>query len=1368
MITSQRYNPKARNTYKRNYVDNFEFVIPEVYFSKDLSLSGTQLDPINEIINSHITLAKNFSSVIYVSALAGTAFSELSSISGISQFFIKQNNLTEVTPNSFEHDVLLPLNNTFRNYSTSAQFASYLSSNLLSTIVLNRPTAILVDNPAASATHKHLIENLGLLYFLNTSGPAGGYQPSTIFSSLLLEKTFLGEPILTVDGIKGITEYIWRNYSLCATWRSLGLIPSSFVPNEYQAVSSQYTSGTQQLDKLLTMLEVIYSPLYVDSKDFKVRDSFNTYFSATAYQTTRSYAGPFFKLLRAFAFGIVDIDNEVETLNTLYDVEQCPDEYLPLLAELIGWKLFGSDPSRWRLQLTNAVDIYKRTGTKESIKVAVDSLFGQDVFDVTTNIYELWESYIPNLIYYSLATESSIFKDFTTWTRSIANKLGVKTFSSSSMDENLRLATDTILLELVKEFPSQFVIGDKIFPVGSSGFTFNYRNRIFEIPPWEEIPYYAKSSVTEQLILSLIDKLACFGVRKDFALQVGDYIRDNTIRASDDIRVGNSFLMFTSGAQFAPNLDRLVSNLISEREEYATLWNGKSSHYKLILAASSFDFAKDTLEVDSRNAVYESGRIADEFAPAHSIRDTRLFAETSDQHNKYDTDLPILDLNNTNTYVKTVSSVGLTRQEVIGASANTTFSREEANSILDGPIGPYSSTYVVAPRTAFRRRNLKLVLPFDKMYTRTGRNMPTGWQISSTERSYTSSLGFLPLGLIPSAGVYIPIPQYSSIPPIYSICENLSSRNIYSGLTVSNTFPCRGSWPLGRGSQFTQAPFLLSSQEYPGDSDYYPGDAYIDRGQLDPFVAVIHWLKEQEKLKLAEMQVLNSSSLLKDIGWKNVSASIANSSTENFGWFPNSFDEYESISLGSRIQRLYQDYTLYLNRHHTRPDILDIDGPTIFGFAYGSILRNKNFDKLGSLAITYPSYINSSVTNVVTHVNSSGVFSQSPGVASLGTYLAQLPADLIASGYKGTGTKEFRVSSILSGIEFIQTSGSSQKNSFTFFDLDDSFARKDSDDLNYTINNPLIRLKAIDGLPRVKISLKGYGVPQSEGYGINYNLLIPEHEYNFQIKALASNEDGTRLGDSKLGVWIHTPYENGYVWSWEPRAKKWVINHYTDITIEYILNNLTETLSFEDKDRNLDIPGLPKFKCIDSIPTNPLEPNNYALIRSFLNNEFTTFDVKFNTLNQPIEVPEHYYKNYGQVHSTVRDYVFEVFMIPSTRNIDKFILLDNFNLYSETENKRTKYLVSGIDRLSPFGEYCQEFNVPIDKNRLLIILKYFNSLAGVGDEVYSLNSRKIPLIGDPTVLDVGTSGGSRLSYRTHPDFGAGTFSLIYPTLQFYN
>ena len=95
------------NFYKRNYYEALEKIIPQLYLEEDLTLSGEQASVYESVVNSHLVYAGNESSFLNVSATDN--FSDINSLSGMSRFFVKQNKLTDISPESFELDVLLPL-----------------------------------------------------------------------------------------------------------------------------------------------------------------------------------------------------------------------------------------------------------------------------------------------------------------------------------------------------------------------------------------------------------------------------------------------------------------------------------------------------------------------------------------------------------------------------------------------------------------------------------------------------------------------------------------------------------------------------------------------------------------------------------------------------------------------------------------------------------------------------------------------------------------------------------------------------------------------------------------------------------------------------------------------------------------------------------------------------------------------------------------------------------------------------------------------------------------------------------------------------------------------------------------------------------
>jgi phage tail-like protein len=449
------YNPNPNYYNKRNFHEALNLIVPDLYEEKDIDLSGVGLDDIDQIINSNILAAEKASTVLFVSGY--------SDISAISQFFVKQNELTKITTQSFEDKILSPLGRTIDSFATNQDFTNYLSSVLLPKIVTNTSslavsTASAFDN-TASGTHYYLADNLGWYYFLNQSGLGSlVYEPSSYVLSGL-STLYLNNTLETLDGVKGFVTYLWHNYATKSQISSNSLIPQTFLSG-----TSTYTSGTQQLDKLETLLEVIYSKSYMDRQDFKVKDAFDNYLNGLGLINTLNTKGPFRKFLRAIGYSMADVNNDIEKLESLYDIETCPEQYLPYLAQLIDWKLMGPDPVKWRHQLRSAVDIYKKKGTSIGLQYAMNALLTDNILDVSGQISELWESYLPFMIWYALATESIHFKSLKTWTTDKAQTIGIYNYDPASLENNIKIAIDYVLLEAYKRYPTNFRYENKTFP----------------------------------------------------------------------------------------------------------------------------------------------------------------------------------------------------------------------------------------------------------------------------------------------------------------------------------------------------------------------------------------------------------------------------------------------------------------------------------------------------------------------------------------------------------------------------------------------------------------------------------------------------------------------------------------------------------------------------------------------------------------------------------------------------------------------------------------------------------------------------------------------------------------------------------------
>ena len=81
------------------------------------------------------------------------------------------------------------------------------------------------------------------------------------------------------------------------------------------------------------------------------------------------------------------------------------------------------------------------------------------------------------------------------------------------------------------------------------------------VPPFEEHPYYLNVSLSNDMIDFIVDKLVCFGVRQQFAIEVGEYIKNNTLRSTDELAIRNGWLFFTSGSQYPSNWNSIIKDI---------------------------------------------------------------------------------------------------------------------------------------------------------------------------------------------------------------------------------------------------------------------------------------------------------------------------------------------------------------------------------------------------------------------------------------------------------------------------------------------------------------------------------------------------------------------------------------------------------------------------------------------------------------------------------------------------------------------------------------------------------------------------------------------------------------------------------------
>ena len=109
----KKYSPSKRQFFKRNYVDAIELITPDLYIQDDISASGYETKVVNEVLNFHLKTIQAMTTTgsgLDLSAVPNySVLSALNTVNGLSQFSIPQNNLTNITPQGFERDILLPL-----------------------------------------------------------------------------------------------------------------------------------------------------------------------------------------------------------------------------------------------------------------------------------------------------------------------------------------------------------------------------------------------------------------------------------------------------------------------------------------------------------------------------------------------------------------------------------------------------------------------------------------------------------------------------------------------------------------------------------------------------------------------------------------------------------------------------------------------------------------------------------------------------------------------------------------------------------------------------------------------------------------------------------------------------------------------------------------------------------------------------------------------------------------------------------------------------------------------------------------------------------------------------------------------------------
>lgn len=1383
---------KSKKFFKENYIKAMEFITPPHYFEGVEYLSEGNVRETERLINSHILFANSVSTALPISSITGSVYlNGINTFSGISQYFVKQNNLTRIGPASFQENILYPQDKSFSLFKDKDEFKTYLSS-LLPTITCyhqgnqtNFPAWAGATNAIA---HENLTKALSWLYFLNRADPVyvgSGYSTSGEIINLLADKLTANKSISLSDCLKVLNSYLWYNY----------YSEKYSKPELYASGVGEFVSGTQQLDNIKTLIETVYSPHGFDSDDFKVRDAFIKYSNFSNLFTEKVNDSSFYRFMEAISFYMADANSIVHDIDSLTDIDTCPDEFLPYLADLIGWEIIGYEPFRWRGQLKNAIEVYKTKGTRKSVQLMLDMIFGGNNINFdSNNLITFWESYLPNLIFYALVTESSLFFDGNgSFTNSTAISLGISEYNTSSVEANIRSCVDKILLELFLELPNNFNVGNRVFPgpyfsiapeidvSGASrvwngswnlrqgeyytGFEytqdskrlelknidskiFKYRNKETSFPPFEEERFFLDCSIDNNLLNLLYKKLQCFGVREGFARDLKNFVNSKIQYGDSPSGINKGFLLFAGNETFPPNYSDVVTRINKGNPDpvnYLSLWSGKSSHFKVIFNASSFDFSNAKYGVSSSYALSKIFKSINFVAPAHAIPDYVIYSTSSETVEPLNVaTYPEVNINPLSHFD---GSGQLANNYIVSSWSMSAVSNNFKYKHVIGLSGSiFSGEPIVARRNTLRRRDFRHILDRGGYVDRSGRGvfgyLPLSGEKVPTQVNFSSILGYIPSAMEFES---VPLKQNSALPmmnllntsamsKVWSQCENYNSSSTYFGISTSSTYPCRG---LNFGNSVS-AMVLRSRDELSDIMALQHRVLYKEKMMQAYNLVSAHFLDveneiiDQTAVFPASTGILPSSVSswvgVEDI---NLVVSLANHLEEKT-ISDISTNKYDNFKFGNPLHKLYREYT---SNYTGALSSLNTNGynnlgfkPNIINHIFGPYIYNANLYTIGNAAISTPRLISSSIDAEVdiSYGGGQGFLSQVGG----------------ATGISGTndlfiGRPEFHHNKIVDNIVLIDSSGipgdflehkifsvfkypasslTTVESNAKAWDRDDTFV----DNLAIKYTRP-----KLEYLPRVRIPIN----PTLDENRNNF--FLPNHKYRLKIKAANIDFIGDTIGGDNLSVLITTepmaplPYNsegiNKLVWVYE--GNKWNYRRLEDLQsnrgITDVTNNIAMYKQFPISNATVVQPKS-RNTCISYKPNNSFEEEDVT-IPKVTNEMFKTLEFEFDTINP---TGNRYYNFLSPVNTTNTIYNIDIFLKAPSK--DRFVIFDSFSIEDIT-NKENAIIQTN------HGNY------ELTKKELQTCLKYFNDLRrGIASRDSTITS---------SIMDV--SGGSRASYRVN-------------------
>ena len=664
--------------FKANYIEVIKRILPDYYEETEYNLFGEEEDLQYRVLGSILYLANNVSSLIGRPTTYNLQVSAFSGNEAFVPYFVPFNNLTDVSPTTYEKYILRPFGKTFASFTNKEQFSDFLLTSALPHTQVNYVSDYFASGfsstvdpniTTVSGVSNALIANLGWAYFQNTSGTivdGNSVGVSSFLYSSIMENVYYGKRLKTSDGVKNLFKWMYSNTKGGdAAWSEVATkflpVPFNNPSSIYNPVNGEsgnfYASGGQLVSALDTLVDVWVNE--DDPNSLYFRDIVNA--SLLGLDVTRmENVGPMSKMLKALAYGFYDVQTSVRDIQYLLDIEECPEEFLQYLGRYLGWTFFTDDPDKWRDQLRQAIFLYKAKGTRQAIAQAVNMVIPSSVYNPVapvSGLQELWESYVPNLLYYAIKTETSLGQDkeqylsfrkeFDGALASSGYNFRVTNYDPHDQDNNVRFVVDAVL-QLLNEIYGYMDIGG--IPYKKTAFWVAQANRgkdpgyqarstKLTIPPWEETRFYQNCALGPNMdnfirsvssVLSREFAQAGCGMAVSAANSVAKYISSSvSIKDEDGMNepgwgANNTFKFMTSSLQLPFNYEQVIRSGDLESMSIFDYWNSKSSEVHSKFHASSIDFSSNDYTNLVGTKIGRKGiptivNIFRQFAPFHTL-----------------------------------------------------------------------------------------------------------------------------------------------------------------------------------------------------------------------------------------------------------------------------------------------------------------------------------------------------------------------------------------------------------------------------------------------------------------------------------------------------------------------------------------------------------------------------------------------------------------------------------------------------------------------------------------------------------------------------------------------------------------------------